>query len=57
MEKVRILRVLEYIGTREDIEKAYKHSGVPLNGIWEHGTLTIKSTIVDPFPEVVKEEF
>lgn len=56
MDKVRILRILEYVGTREDIERVYKHSGVPLNGMVEHGTLTIKSAVIDQYPELIKED-
>lgn len=56
MEKVRILRILEYVGTVEDIERIYKHSGVPLNGMVEHGTLTIKSSVVDQYPERLGKE-
>lgn len=54
--KVRILRIMEYVGTVEDIERVYKHSSVPLNGLVEHGTLTIKSTVLDQYPERLGKE-
>ena len=49
-EKVRVLRILEYVGDREWVEKTLKSSSVPMNGDSSKHTGTkniIKSAIID----------
>lgn len=62
-EKVRVLRILEYVGDRAWVEKTLKSGGVPLNGSIElhshdHREFNnvIKSAIIDQFPEVLEKE-
>lgn len=57
---VRVLRILEYVGPREWVENTLRMGAVPANGVHEFVSTegvphTIKSALVDPFPEVVKE--
>lgn len=61
-DKVRVLRILEYVGDREWIEKTMSRSGVPLNGIWKPNDIEseekgrcIKSAIIDQFPEILEK--
>lgn len=65
MDKVRVLRILEYVGDREWVENQMKNGGVPMVGQRQFsnkfdGTITlkgiIKSTIIDQFPEVIESE-
>jgi hypothetical protein len=55
-DKVRVMRILVYEGPRKSVEDTLKHSMVPLEGSEIIGELTIKSTIVDKFPEVLDKE-
>ena len=55
-EKVRVLRILEYVGDREWVEKTLKSSSVPMNGDSSINTgreNIIKSAIIDSFPEIL----
>lgn len=62
MDKVRVLRIIEYVGDREWIEMTLRQSSIPNDGIkdfhshehpeWKN---TIKSCIVDKFPEILNE--
>ena len=57
MARIRILRVLEYVGEEKDIWTTLRKGGVPANG--EAGPertngLIIKSGLIG-FPEMVKE--
>ena len=55
-EKVRVLRILEYVGDREWVEKTLRTSSVPINGDSSLNTgrkNIIKSAIIDSFPEIL----
>lgn len=55
-EKVRVLRILEYVGDRDWVEKTLKTSSVPMNGDSSSNTgkeNIIKSAIIDSFPEIL----
>lgn len=55
-EKVRVLRILEYVGDREWVEETLKKGAVPANGSSERYSgkdNIIKSAIIDQFPEVL----
>jgi hypothetical protein len=57
-KKVRVLRILEYVGSREWVEEALRKSHVPLNGDSSHYTGSnnmIKSAIIDVFPEILSD--
>ena len=57
-EKVRVLRVLEYVGDREWVENTLANSGVPLNGVspvWSKSGGHVKSGMIGAFPEVLQE--
>jgi hypothetical protein len=57
MEIVRVLRVLEYIGPREEIERVLKHS---IHGEKSYGAglheVTIKAATIGEFPEIFCRE-
>jgi hypothetical protein len=55
-ERVRVLRILEYVGDREWVEETMRTSSVPMNGDSSKHTGTkniIKSAIIDNFPEML----
>lgn len=60
MDKVRVLRILEYVGDRQWVENQMNKGGVPMIGQKAFGVDglkgIIKSTVVDQFPEVVESE-
>lgn len=53
-EIVRVLRVLEYTGTRRFVERSLEVASVPLNGEKAVGEGWIKSALIGTFPEVVE---
>lgn len=56
-EKVRVLRILEYVGDREWVEECLKKSSVPMNGCkgdFKKGCI-IKSAVIDQFPEIFEK--
>ncbi|MBD5589341.1 hypothetical protein [Clostridium botulinum] len=55
-EKVRVLRIMEYVGDREWVENALKKGSVPADGLKYFGDRVIKSCLIDKFPEVFKEK-
>ncbi|HDK7194927.1 TPA: hypothetical protein PTV74_003234 [Clostridium botulinum] len=55
-EKVRVLRVMEYVGDREWIENTLKKGNMPADGVKCFGDRVIKSCLIDKFPEVFKEK-
>lgn len=62
-EKVRVLRILEYVGDREWVEHCLKGNRVPLNGSKELTSKShpeynnvIKSAIIDQFPEILEKD-
>lgn len=54
--KVRVLRVIEYIGTREDIQKQLEGSGLPNNGQKTINKVLMKSALIGDFPEIIDFE-
>lgn len=50
---VRVLRILEYVGPRADVEYTLKNNAVPSNGQVDMGHLTIRSAIIGEFPEIL----
>ena len=59
-EKIRVLRILEYVGDREWIEDTLRQSSIPNEGAKDFGSHshpeyknTIKSCIIDKFPEIL----
>lgn len=51
---VRIVRVLEYVGTRECVEQTLCKGGVPSNGEYRAQNITIKSALIGSFCELVQ---
>ena len=58
-EKVRVLRILEYVGDREWIEMTLKGGSIPTSGMKDFHSHdheyknVIKSALVDQFPEIL----
>lgn len=56
-ERVRVMRILVYEGTREWVETTLQQSSVPLTGVKHAGPVNrIKSCLIDQFPEILDEE-
>lgn len=56
-EIVRIIRVMEYVGTRSWVEKTLNGGAVPANGVHViDGVGEIRSATLGQFPEVLKEK-
>lgn len=58
-ERVRVLRILEYVGDREWVENILATGSVPANGTSAKHTgkdNIIKSAIIDQFPEMLNKE-
>jgi len=59
-DKVRVLRIIEYVGDREWVELTLNQSNVPAHGVKEFHSHNhdyknvIKSCLVDKFPEILK---
>jgi len=56
-EKVRVMRILVYEGTRKWVENTLKRGSVPAEGIkviTDDGVNCIKSALIDKFPEVLE---
>ena len=54
MDRIRVLRILEYTGPREHVEKVLSQNAV--KGIFHGGTVTIREAIVAPYPEILDED-
>jgi hypothetical protein len=52
---IRILRILEYIGDRDQIEKTLSHGGVPANGEKHVKGMVIRSRLLGDFAEELPE--
>lgn len=50
---VRVIRVMEYTGSREDVERTLLRGQVPANGSKVVRSMTINSRIMEDFPEVL----
>lgn len=53
MDKVRVIRVLVYEGSRVDVERTLAKGAVPANGRHVAGSLTISSMTISEFPEII----
>lgn len=51
----RVLRVIEYVGSREWIEDTLKKGCVPADGCKVIGKNIIKSCLIDKFPEKIED--
>lgn len=62
MDKVRVMRILIYGGTREWVESTLKEGVIPLNGTRSLGSgrdgveYLIKSVSIDAFPEILESK-
>jgi predicted phage tail protein len=55
MDKVRVLRIIEYVGDRKWVEETLQRGGIPANGSKKFGESNIiKSALIDQFPEVIE---
>ncbi len=55
MEKVRVIRVLEYVGPRSWVESTLENNAVKGIKVLGNGA-TIREAILGDFPEIVEEE-
>ena len=58
-EKVRVLRILEYVGDRELVEETLQKGSVPADGvkiIGNNNQNIIKSCLIDKFPEILEND-
>lgn len=51
---IRIVRILEYIGPREQLEYSLSKTAVPLNGQHIYGDCCIRSATLGSFAEVLE---
>lgn len=57
MDKVRVLRIIEYVGNRKWVEETLKRGEIPSSGSKSFGNeCVIKSALIDQFPEIVQEK-
>lgn len=54
-EIIRIVRILEYVGPRSDLERSLQHTAVPLNGEHAYGQCVIRSATLGSFAEVLEQ--
>jgi hypothetical protein len=52
---VRIVRILEYVGPRDVLEKSLQHTAVPLNGEHRYGNSVIRSATLGSFAEILEK--
>ena len=52
---IRIIRILEYVGEREVIERSLRHAAVPLNGEHRFGSSVIRSAMLGSFAEILEK--
>ena len=55
MDKIRVIRVLEYVGERKWVEALLAQRGIKGTRVIENGGI-IREAIVGDFPEIVEEE-
>lgn len=54
-DKVRVLRIIEYVGDREWVEDTLKKGSIPADGAKDFGKgKIIKSCLIDKFPEILE---
>lgn len=55
-DQVRVIRILEYVGSRGWVEEALKMAAVPLNGTRRiTGDTYINSALLGTFPEIMSQ--
>lgn len=55
-DKVRVLRILEYVGDREWVEDALKRCEIPLDGCKDFKKESVVLlTMLDQFPEILEK--
>lgn len=54
-DKVRVMRILIYEGSRSWVEQTLQGSNVPLEGCRRVQGGLVKSAIIDKFPEIINE--
>jgi len=58
--KIRVLRIIEYVGDREWVEDTLRNGSIPADGTKEFHSHNhdyknvIKSALLDKFPEILK---
>ena len=61
MDRVRVLRIIEYVGDRDWVERTLKNGSVSADGTMEYISKgrtvgSVKSCLVDKFPEILEKE-
>lgn len=54
-DRVRVLRVIEYVGPRERVESTLSMGQAPANGTLVLGELQIRSALIGTYPELLSE--
>lgn len=52
---VRVLRILEYTGEREFVERTLSKGAVPANGEYKFGSNCIRSAVLGQYPEILQQ--
>lgn len=52
---VRVLRILEYVGPRSDVERNLVVNAVPANGQQKFGSVLIRSAVIGQYPEIMEQ--
>ena len=55
-DQVRVLRIIEYVGDRDWVENTLNKGSIPSDGIKTFGDNTIKSCLIDKFPEIIEKQ-
>jgi len=55
-EIIRVLRILKYVGPREQIERILTNSAVPLNGEKRWGDCSIRSAVIEQYLEILERK-
>ena len=55
MAKVRVLRVIEYIGEYDAVKRQLERSSLSNNGQETYNGVTMKSALIGDFPEELSE--
>lgn len=50
-DKVRVLRIIEYVGPRSDIEKVLEHG---IQGTKTFGRVVVRSVVIGSYPEILE---
>ena len=52
---VRVLRILEYVGPRDSVERTLTMNAVPANGEARFREITIRSATIGQYPEILEK--